>query len=179
MSEIDWSKAPEGATHYHKPNGFFYCRISDVLMVFRQGEWHESHLLTLSQQALIPRPSSAGSGEGLPPVGSVLEYMWNYKPEGSEYVQVEILVHDKGSAVMRTLDGPDPGVLRESRGGNCGPGRGQPIFRLIRTPEQIAADEREASVAEMLGLFGGTDSRDTYLMQRLYDAGYRKMEQPQ
>ena len=51
-------------------------------------------------------------------------------------------------------------------------------FRPIRTPERIAADEREAAVAEMLGLFGGTDSRDTYLMQRLYDAGYRKMEHP-
>lgn len=54
------------------------------------------------------------------------------------------------------------------------------MFRPIRTPEQIAAEEREKAVVEMLvyalGPGAGSNYHETYMMQRLYDAGYRKTE---
>lgn len=185
MNDIDWSKAPEEATHYfleqEKPNReywvkqtpskLYFCRLGHEADGFRP--WLCDFQRFLS--SMVARPSPAWNGEGLPPVGTVCEYMWNYKPEGSEYVQVEILVHDKGSAVVRSLNWPSPGVLRESAGGYCGPGRGQPIFRPIRTPEQIAADEREAAIEEMWKVYWRPEAPTAKeALGLLYDAGYRK-----
>lgn len=185
MSQVDWSKAPEGATHYSPRIEGLACpafwREEGGKLVEFWGEYASGvltnkknhHGFAKSPSDCMSRPSSpAWSGEGLPPVGLVLEYMWNYKPEGSEYVRVEILAHDKGSAVMRVLDGPDPGVLRECRGGYCGPVRGQPIFRPIRTPEQIAAHERETAIEAMFLHWLNADSVKEFC-GALYELGYR------
>lgn len=180
MSGIDWSKAPADAQGFMPYDGMWISGWwkddggSRYFWSMQEGDlggWKKSYANPFEQPGFIKRPSPAWNGKGLPPVGVTLEYMWNYKPEGSEYVQVEILVHDKGSAVMRTLDGPDPGVLRESRGGYCGSGRGQPIFRPICTPEQIAADEQNKAVAEMMSHVVHATPIDCEL---LYRAGYRK-----
>ena len=53
-------------------------------------------------------------------------------------------------------------------------------FRPIRTPEQIAADEREAAIKEMLEDAGRPDTAKTRdQAQLLYDAGWRKVERAQ
>lgn len=187
--QIDWSKAPEWATGYGFLQGGFgieavWFNEEQYLPLLSRGGYGpypfgggigpHMHNASMGQIQFQQHKPGAWSGEGLPPAGLVLEYMWNYKPEGSEYVQVEILMHDKGSAVMRALDGPYPGVLRESRGGYCGPGRGQPIFRPIRTPEQIAADEREAEIFAMVRLIEGSDKHGAFeQLGVLYDAGLR------
>lgn len=55
-------------------------------------------------------------------------------------------------------------------------------FRAVRTPEQIAADEREAAVEEMLLLDPYLPNTTLGMMSRadfcrtLHDAGYRKVE---
>jgi len=88
MSEIDWSKAPEGATHYD--GGVFYRRnegrweyCDPYVRV-----WRESNNEAPFFDRLLVRPSRPqwrGPEDGLPPVGTVCEFA-----EGlSQYVIAE------------------------------------------------------------------------------------------
>lgn len=80
MSEIDWSKAPEGATHFgEQRDGFieaWYKLDSDGLKFkwadVAEMEWRCGPTRHIND--LVPRPSQAWNGEGLPPVGTVCEY---------------------------------------------------------------------------------------------------------
>lgn len=178
---IDWSKAPEGATHIGVDQYGVYCWYrnirSDYFEFCLLGDfmWSKTSGKPPAIEFFEPpaKPQWRGPQDGLPPVGMEVEFMWNYKPLDSEYVQVKILAHDSGNAIMRTLDGPEPGVLRENSGGYCGPKEGQPVFRLIRTPEQIAAEEREKAIKEMQASCAGLGAGAAII---LYDAGYRKVE---
>ena len=78
MSEIDWSKAPAGTTHY-QPNingwqsGWIMAVEGKVFF------WHEKWLIddATLDEAAIPRPSKPqwrGPEDGLPPVGTVCEF---------------------------------------------------------------------------------------------------------
>lgn len=52
-----------------------------------------------------------------------------------------------------------------------------PEFRPIRTPEQIAAEERDKAVQAAMDdtyTLGISDQSKRILIERLYDAGYRK-----
>ena len=157
-SKIDWSNAPEDATHYQaETHGVFECWLKpghSVRVSRREQDWREDgYADDLIATSAIKRP---WSGEGLPPVGVVCM---------ANGYQVVIVAHHCNGIHAIYAESEVDGLLYY----------GEPNeFRPIRTPEQIAEDEREAAVAEMLGLFGVADSRDTYLMQRLYDAGYRK-----
>lgn len=157
-SKIDWSNAPEDATHYQaKTHGVFECWLKpghSVRVSRREQDWREDgYADDLIATSAIKRP---WSGEGLPPVGVDIEVLH----ELYGWIGACVVGKDGEAAIVRTNDGY-AGVFRHQ-------------MRPIRTPEQIAEDEREVAVAEMLGLFVWTDSRDTYLVQRLYDAGYRK-----
>lgn len=159
MSEqIDWSQAPADATHYQAAtHGVFECWLKPghaVRVSRREQDWREDgYADDLIATSAIKRP---WSGEGLPPVGVDIEVLH----ELYGWIGARVVGKDGEAAIVRTNDGY-AGVFRHQ-------------MRPIRTPEQIAEDEREVAVAEMLGLFVWTDSRDTYLVQRLYDAGYRK-----
>lgn len=122
---IDWSKAPEDATHY----GFY-----------------------------APPTLPTWNGEGLPPVGAVCELQ--------DATEVRILAHTKRAgapvAVYQCTDSESIEAYTAS------------FFRPIRTPEQIAAEEREKAIEEIASLIGrGTFSQDA---AAIYDAGYRKVE---
>jgi len=165
MTDIDWSKAPEGATHWMQESsewlkGFWKC-VGAANYFYEKGEWVFSGGKPFGHPKLIARPSPAWSGEGLPPAGVVCEAFYMGQPQGV------VSVRYSGQCMILWSE--------DRKSEQCGQADDY-LFKPIRTSEQIAADEREAAVAEMLGLFGGTDSRDTYLMQRLYDAGYRKQE---
>lgn len=77
MSEIDWSKAPAGTTHY-QPNINGWQSGWIMAVEGRVFFWHEKWLIddaTLDETA-IPRPSQTqwrGPEDGLPPVGTVCE----------------------------------------------------------------------------------------------------------
>jgi len=174
MSEIDWDKAPEGATHClawkDEAHGEFYIDSGgDRLMnadlsgcyVMRQ----DLHLWNV-----FPRPSPAWSGEGLPPVGVRCEaaiphtsgsdnersFIWI---EGSVIAYYEI--KGKTFAWFAEDDGFYPPNALE--------------FRPIRTPEQIAADEREAAIHEIAVAMAWHPTRSAKsLAAMVYDAGYRK-----
>ena len=72
---IDWSQAPEGATHWFAP--YFYKVGSSGVMFDLDDQWHKS---SYSKDELFTRESCISkhalwAGAGLPPVDSRCEYM--------------------------------------------------------------------------------------------------------
>jgi len=158
---IDWSKAPEGATHYVQESGHWYMVAVDAAKYWNPwtSMWANSELWEKRVMNAIPRPQpTPWSCEGLPPVGEVCEM----QDDKSEWVKVTIIANHAGFAhgwdSVHECAYFSPHLCE---------------FRPIRTTEQIAADEREAAILEMekicrSGDFGGGG------LAALYDAGYRK-----
>lgn len=177
MEKIDWSKAPEGYPVYIKGIDLNYAsgwyKELDDRYVSERGTYYmkrDSGVFTAYRS-----PSPAWSGEGLPPVGVRCEaaiphtsgsdnersFIWI---EGSVIAYYEI--KGKTFAWFAEDDGFYPPNALE--------------FRPIRTPEQIAAEEREAAIKEMLEDAGRPDTAKTRdQAQLLYDAGWRKVERAQ
>ncbi len=109
------------------------------------------------------------NGEGLPPVGTTCDLVY----QGCEQGQVEVLFCSRQTTVCLNLEDG-----REQFGETF-----DYEFRPIRTPEQIAAEEREKAVEDMLLLDPYDVRLQLGMMSRkdfcgaLYDAGYRKQEQ--
>lgn len=172
--DIDWSKAPDGATHYDVADS----RISSF-MKLEGGSWFfwppaSSNPVwtfwrpdTVDVEAMIPRPAAeTWNGEGLPPVGTVCEW----RPNQDGWVQVEILGHDGEETWFRRAG--------QSISETC---LRMAFFRPIRTPEQIAAAEREKSIQQMIdntNILTGIMSDRRIMAAQLYDAGYRKQVSP-
>ena len=160
MSEIDWDKAPEGATHYRNLSGMFY-KFSDNsagrFWSYDLREWLKSGAIK-DYEPMVMRPSPAWSGEGLPPVGIDIEV----KHELYGWIGARVVGEDGEAALVRTNDGY-AGVFPHQ-------------FRPIRTPEQIAADERSKAIDEMVKALGMDDPGTAEYIRcgLIYDAGYRK-----
>lgn len=164
---IDWSKAPEDATHYNTGNKMFYCfsrgnyyfyALNNVDLVF--GGSPEDY----SDSTLIERPKKqeVWHGEGLPPVNCLCE---TFDVDANCWVRVEIYAHTElmGETYACAKNGTDMfyGLARE--------------FRPIKTAEQVAAEEREKAIADMMEVTSDGIScigKDDALA--LYKAGYRK-----
>lgn len=172
MSEIDWSKAPEGAMCYVHDWGFFKCEHGEW-WVSQGAVWQRtpySSPANFSWFGNVVWRGKEWNGEGLPPVGVRCEaaiphtsgpdnersFIWI---EGSVIAYYEI--KGKTYAWFAEDDGFYPPNVLE--------------FRPIRTPEQIAADEQNKAVAEMMTHVVHATPIDCEL---LYRAGYRKQEQP-
>ena len=98
---------------------------------------------------------SEWSGEGLPPVG--LECEWHSDSQTGWQV-VKVLAYSGQDAWIKVK-------------GKCPKTVGNPAnFRTVRTPEQIAAENRDAAIKEMQRLVG---SCNTFPFAELYDYGYR------
>ena len=173
MSEIDWSKAPEGATHATPKGHNYYAdfwRIvqgtaTDAWVVLPDGDFYHVLLPALferDRKELVERPSSpAWNGEGLPPVGTVCEM----QDDIGNWIPVEIIAVHAGYAHGWS----EQSELAYFSNLAC-------EFRPIRTPEQIAAEAREKAIkaiGNLLASYGPT-FRDQ--ATALYDAGYRKTE---
>lgn len=173
MSEsIDWSKAPEGATHASSNghNGFCFWRESRGRMVeFWGAEIHRVNAFGFikTRSECIPRPTTPQwSGKGLPPVGTACEACfacdgfesWHkgiciFKGKNPELVDVAVIKCGEIAAMYRTCE----------------------YIRPIRTPEQIARNEREAAVNELKREM--TPSYDAFaepLLDVITRLGYRK-----
>lgn len=172
MSEqIDWSKAPEDATHYQAAtHGVFECWLKAghaVRVSRREPDWREDDYADdLIATSAIKRP---WSGEGLPPVGFVCEvrnktpgycaFPWekctialtNIGANGC--VQICTIDHRGDFAIYY----PEVDIIQ---------------FRPIRTPEQIAADEREAAIKDIEDMIAGYSYR--HCAELIHDNGYRK-----
>ena len=146
MSEqIDWSKAPEGAMVLLK-----HVRDDSYAWAVSHSEdaraWHKRnikcsfHLMASMWTVVAERQTTQSwSGEGLPPVGAVCEL--RCLPVGG-WGKAEIKYMSETQCVWRWLreDGGYQVELAEV------PDVTRMAFRQIRTPEQIAADERDEAI---------------------------------
>jgi hypothetical protein len=98
--DIDWSKAPEGATHYNKVFRYFcnkdgwWANAGDFVDEPNQTRW--------GTDRYIPRPQSWKEGE-LPPVGIECEAWCKYRGEW-EYAKI-VHVTKTGGIVYEGVDG--------------------------------------------------------------------------
>ncbi|QCG75938.1 hypothetical protein EST35_0055 [Pseudomonas phage vB_PaeM_PA5oct] len=174
---IDWSKAPEGATHYQPESRGFHAAWFRLqggkareMWVVRPSRVLE-HIIDPtvfdeSMQNLIARPvePATWNGQGLPPVGLMVEWKAGLD---HDWQRVTVLAYANGDAWFQPEDGPSFIV-------------GNPAnFRRIRTPEQLAAEEREKAINQMISDAGYVDPKiGTFVaMRNLYDAGYRRREE--
>jgi len=178
---VDWSKAPQSATHFVMsnesgiPGGWYRAdgiKMRDIAnegeYTFRLDDLHPQRMLHL-----IARPTQ-WTGEGLPPVGTVCEYIGR-KHGLTDGAHVEIIHHfHAGSA--------DVAVFIYSQGLGHGRHVAQAVadcFRPIRTPEQIAEEEREQELNRMVATVSMLDKGwARKVCAGLYDAGYRKQVTP-
>lgn len=172
---IDWSKAPEGATRYHPETSKI---IEHWLKLVGDEEWIWTslgkrwmpHLDTVVDGGYYDRPTPEWSGEGLPPAGTVCEWL---DRNCKRWLPVEIMFCSSWVVVVRdTKSHPDgPVDLAIELIGE------EPEFRPLRTPEQIAAEEREREIEAL-----ATDIMDEQhisgrvMAERLHSLGYRKVE---
>lgn len=162
-TEIDWSKAPEGAEFARVTIGGvdFYKTIAGVFSYLsKDGKWHPA-VTQRGDRDLIARPAApTWAGEVHPPVGTVCECQ---RP-GDIWQKVTILAHYNGHAWV-TGDGK-----------HCFTVPTHWKLRPIKTAEQVEAEEREKAILEMVSgpLSGRISSWES--AEALYDAGYRKVE---
>lgn len=184
MISIDLSSAPKGTTHYGVfKNRAVWFRVPRLVggppcYIYTQAtnEWLamadvSMNICRLNAGATLS--SEAWNGEGLPPVGAtvriVLSGMSVWKDAefflGSDVKVVALFEISDGKMV----------VVQHPDGACC-------CFRaeMVRTPEQIVAEEREKAVEEMLSFdeydpdkLLGMMSREDFC-RALHDAGYRK-----
>ncbi|WP_458736988.1 hypothetical protein [Pseudomonas chlororaphis] len=102
------------------------------------------------------------TGEGLPPVGTVCEF----RVETDDWRQCEVIAHKDDYAVCWIHCNK---ILASS---------GHAV-RPIRTPEQIAAEERQTEINRMVAIAQMLDKGwARRVCASLYDAGYRKQVAP-
>ena len=167
MNKIYWSKAPEGATHYNHQFCEWY-KVTQIGAVFywseSASEWRPARFWNDRKHDCIQRPTTPSwSGEGLPPVGVVCEAKWGRNCWSRCVVFAHKPNANGGTDVLVDVDGDWTFFDKPS------------MFRPLRTPEQIAADERETAIDAMLAATPAPGSDISLrVCEKLYDAGYRK-----
>lgn len=169
MKNIDWNKAPSGATHHNSV--CVYPWLRSVPASYYNGEcWveytsNDTYWIDHFFKA-VERPqemkNKEWSGEGTPPIGTVCEYYWT---EGDEWRKCEVVAYHNSNTVAVDVFEGYAVCLHHSLG----------LFRPIKTPEQIAEEEKSKAIDEMndLILGWGVEKR---MLAVLYDAGYRKQK---
>jgi hypothetical protein len=165
MTDIDWIKAPEGATHYLADNAKYdwsacWYKFSDnQWMAISVGNRHlwiaDNDQVDLFVPMLIAKPGT-WNGTGLPPVGTVCE---GGRARTGAFNECVVVAHRNGMAIAVFTDQEELQWVSE--------------FRPIRTPEQIAADERDAAIGELVRLYK-YGYRNQVGLAAIYDAGYRR-----
>lgn len=172
---FDHSNKPEGATHIiadtyglsdrqktANARCFYRMKVVDVWYGFAGGKWHA---ITCPEVHRYQRIPTQWTGEGLPPVGTVCEC--NHSKPGV-WMEVEVVAHFNGGCSMVAaytykIFGDNRQVAQAIA--DC--------FRPIRTPEQIAVEDRKNDIQEMMDLFK-EGKLGYFYAAGIYDAGYRK-----
>ncbi|ANI04197.1 hypothetical protein A210_16580 [Pseudomonas putida SJTE-1] len=189
MNDINWAGCPE-ATHFDPVDQNFLREVGEALLLFNiKRGWtvplHTAYGLHVEEcnRPLIKRPE--WNGEGLPPVGTVCEFA-GFNPEEtlpSDPVvgdRVTVIAHFKSGSIdvaaFTFFAPPEFEYLQVGQGAHG-------CFRPIRTPEQIAEEEREKAITQILHVMLGHDQASIHedtvqalCAKRVYDAGYRKQE---
>jgi hypothetical protein len=178
MSSVDWSKAPEWAGAVVQSDG----GTGSLYWVMQYGgksprqrlEKSEpdtdfiADMLNGSAWVLVEsRPSTAWTGQGLPPVGVACEYMRGDVPHISQdWEKVVPLAFGSKLAFLRYAATGNEFTEKVCR---C-------AFRPIRTQAQIAADERTKECDRIYGILSSVErpGNKSDMAEELYDADYRK-----
>lgn len=202
MKIIDWNKAPENATHavqlgdrveyvWQKPSdqkkvhagGFSYHACYDEDATSTDYHMRRDGWKIVSARGSFPLIHRVGevfwSGEGLPPVGTVCEY--DARPVGKGdplWVTVKINYLSEWTIVFQCI-AVSEGAKQENIGvelAEMADASTARRFRQTRTPEQIAAEEREDAIQLMLSELKNTECLTSHyeVCESLYQAGYRK-----
>ncbi|MBX5852222.1 hypothetical protein ISE07_26115 [Pseudomonas aeruginosa] len=166
---IDWSCAPEGATHWEpaglefhegwmkkEGNGWFFWGLG--------AEWkYEGDVSAEREATFEARPQEAWDGHGLPPTGLLVEWKSGLD---HEWRRVTVLAYANGDAWLQPEDG-DSFIVGNPEN-----------FRRIRTPEQIAAEERSKECDRIFFILSSVEREGNRsdMAEALYDAGYRRQE---
>lgn len=171
--EIDWSKAPAGTTHWDPVDRNHLMQFGKVAMMWdiskgwiKKGWQYPDDLSTMPR--LIARP--VWNGEGLPPAGTVCEL--RNVAAGTAWSEATIVFASRNVVVWDWVGEPMVNGL-------CTAYAHAVEMRPVRTPEQIAAEEREEEVKAMTALNPDENPNQAltkWLCEALYDAGYRKQE---
>lgn len=167
---IDWSKAPEDATHagttIRLQIPVFYKDIREAKYSYWYDDgdgWREDVTGNPACTPLIERPKKqeACSGEGLPPVNCFCETL---DDDADCWVKVEIYAHTefKGDTYACAKNETDMfyGLAHE--------------FRQIKTAEQLAEEELEDAANKMFQRFGGIGGLTKKQCIWVVSEGYRK-----
>lgn len=135
-----------------------------------------------SLRRLVSVKPAEWTGEGLPPVGTVCEFD-GFNPDETMPTdprvgdQVTVIAHFKSGpidfAAFTFFAPPDFEFLQVGQGAHG-------CFRPIRTPEQIAAEERTKTIDDMVKALGMDEPGTAEYIRcgLIYDAGYRKQVAP-
>ncbi|MGU4134981.1 hypothetical protein [Pseudomonas aeruginosa] len=160
---IDWNTSPEGATHWKKEGDYWFYWIEGT------NKWFHGPSCNVSAEReakFEARPQEAWDGQGLPPVGIECE-TWHVCKPGDITVRKILFVGQSLVVMSDEFRGEVTGRLEKVQ------------FRPIRTPEQIAAEEREKAISEMLDLYNSAywPMTSKQFCEILFDAGYRRQEE--
>ena len=182
MNEIDWSKAPEGATHYNHTY-FDWYKVGSHEPFFWDGRaWAPARLWDDRKHDCIQRPAAPSwSGEGLPPVGVVCEFVDEDDCDIRPPSWPDSLTHGAGVEILAHYAPLRDSVLVAVFAFKIDSGRATAqamagCFRPLRTPEQIAADAREQALqaaCDVVGCQVGS-MYGVEVVKKQIDAGYRK-----
>lgn len=179
---IDWDNGPADATHYDtgKDRAASFMKLERGHWFFwppaaSAPSWQDDGGAEQFDRAhYIVRPAPDWTGEGLPPVGIDVE-IHNKSGRGVvEGAEGFIGTICKVLATFVNMNGYEMVSVEDSAGfcmcfraDMCGP---------VRTPEQIAAEEREKGITEMRRQWSLGGEWDKFVA--LWDAGYRKQVTP-
>ena len=178
---IDWSKAPEDATHAGATTGLkipvFYKDIREDKYSYWHdvGDgWREDVTGNPSCTPLIERPKKQyawdGGGDDLPPIGAVCEHAAadnKLDSEEGQWFKVEIIAHHKfNNDEYKCAVWVSGSEISYSSSGSH--------FRPIKTAEQLAEEERNAAIQDIRDIANRALDRGITGAEAIYLAGYRK-----
>lgn len=176
---IDWSKAPDGATHWDPIDENWLRQFSGIALGWLTGKgWTEkgrqypNNLSTMPR--LVARP--AWTGEGLPLPGTTIERLDIH----ANWVRAEVAYVGTDRVVLRDSSGQEF-VPKLQEFNDASEWR---RYRPLRTAEQVTIDqlaleERKRVIDEMFGSVSFSDADEARrICSELCDKGYRKQVTP-
>lgn len=178
MEEIDWSPLPEwvnfvtwdsdglcfGWDVHPRAGEMSWLRVAGRFSYI--SDLNKPNPFTTWRESMVRRPAAGWGAAGLPPVGAVCEVLNNTldRPEWESckilYAGRHTCVYDSESCAERYAHYEDV------------------QFRPIRTPEQIAAEEREKAIEDLRQILSNVACDDFHAAVAVIDAGYRKQAKP-
>lgn len=169
-----WNEyAKPGATHYNPETKDWYRVEGDTALAWAtvEGGWVPAAYWHERKHQCVARPSSAWSGDGLPPAG--IECMAAIRKAPTVWHKVRVIARDDDRVIFRWLDGDRIDCIGEF----ALPGS----FKPLPTPAQLAEEkfknEVDAIVYDIAMHFGNPRAEQYIgLATKLHDLGYRKPE---